>query len=283
MNQILVEDEDVDGLRASLAEHDSFDQVALAQRLEKHELLEMRRVSALLYKRNKRWEQSIALSKQDAQVKDAVDTAAESGDAALAEGLLSFFLGKGDKSSFGATLFTCYKLVRPDVALELAWRHRAVDFVMPFVIQVRAGGGEPRVRAPTSCPRTAQFLRDTTTKIAELERRTKPKEGEDAGSHEAAAAAGVHLGGGLPPFGTAMLAIADSAYNPSYPGQGGLPPPGAYGGGLPPPGAYGGGMPPPGMGYGGGLPPPGAGYGGGLPPPGYGGGLPPPGYGGGMY
>ena len=30
----------------------------------------------------------------------------------------------------------CYDLVRPDVALELAWRHNAMDFAMPFVVQV---------------------------------------------------------------------------------------------------------------------------------------------------
>jgi clathrin heavy chain len=136
LNSLLIDEEDIDGLRTSIADYDNFDQIALAQRLEKHELLECRRVAALLYKKNKRWEQAIALSKQDAQYKDAIDTAAESGDANLAEGLLTYFVGKKDKESFGATLFTCYRLIRADVALELAWRHRITDFVMPFMIQV---------------------------------------------------------------------------------------------------------------------------------------------------
>ncbi|KAJ6240635.1 clathrin heavy chain [Anaeramoeba flamelloides] len=29
----------------------------------------------------------------------------------------------------------CYDIIRPDVALELAWRFNIVDFAMPFLIQ----------------------------------------------------------------------------------------------------------------------------------------------------
>jgi len=99
VNQLLVEEEDVEGLRASIDAHPNFDQVGLAQRLEKHELLELRRIAALLYKKNKRWEASIALSKQDSQFKDAIDTASASKEQGLAEALLNFFVQKGDKSA----------------------------------------------------------------------------------------------------------------------------------------------------------------------------------------
>lgn len=57
-------------------------------------------------------------------VKDAIDTAAESGDSSLAEDLLSFFVNIGDKECFCAALYTCYQLIRPDVAMELAWRNK---------------------------------------------------------------------------------------------------------------------------------------------------------------
>lgn len=30
----------------------------------------------------------------------------------------------------------CYDLLRPDVILELAWRHKITDFAMPYMIQV---------------------------------------------------------------------------------------------------------------------------------------------------
>lgn len=57
-------------------------------------------------------------------LQDAIDTAAESGDTSLAEELLSFFVNIGDKECFCAALYTCYSLIRPDVAMELAWRNK---------------------------------------------------------------------------------------------------------------------------------------------------------------
>lgn len=44
-------------------------QVALAQRIEKHELLEFRRISAYVYKKNRRFQQSVGLSKNDKMYK----------------------------------------------------------------------------------------------------------------------------------------------------------------------------------------------------------------------
>ena len=70
--------------------------------------------------------------------KDAIDTAAASGDRRLAEDLLRYFVSDGDnvdRECFAACLFTCYDLISADVALELAWRHRITDYVMPFIVQ----------------------------------------------------------------------------------------------------------------------------------------------------
>ena len=65
LNQILIEEEDYAGLRASIDAYDNFDNIALAQQLEKHELLEFRRISAYLFKGNNRWKQSVELCKKD--------------------------------------------------------------------------------------------------------------------------------------------------------------------------------------------------------------------------
>ena len=92
LNDHYIAEEDFEALRVSIDEHDNFDQILLAQKIEKHELLEFRRISAYVYKRNKRWSQSIALSKQDKMYKDAIDTAAESKDVDLAEDLIRFFV-----------------------------------------------------------------------------------------------------------------------------------------------------------------------------------------------
>jgi len=107
----------------------------LAQQIENHELLEFRRISAYLYKLNKRWEKSIELSKADTLWQDSMETAAESKSQDLAENLLYYFVDRKEKECFSAALFTCYELIRPDVVLELAWRFGLTDFAMPFMIQ----------------------------------------------------------------------------------------------------------------------------------------------------
>ena len=65
LNGLLIEEEDFQGLRTSIDAFDNFDNIALAQRLEKHELIEFRRIAAYLYKGNNRWKQSVELCKKD--------------------------------------------------------------------------------------------------------------------------------------------------------------------------------------------------------------------------
>ncbi|XP_019489711.1 PREDICTED: clathrin heavy chain 2, partial [Hipposideros armiger] len=136
LNHLLTEEEDYQGLRASIDAYDNFDNIALAQRLEKHQLIEFRRIAAYLYKGNNRWAQSVELCKKDHLYKDAMQHAAESRDAELAEKLLQWFLEEGKQECFAACLFTCYDLLPPDVVLELAWRHNLMDLAMPYFIQV---------------------------------------------------------------------------------------------------------------------------------------------------
>lgn len=62
--------------------------------------------------------------------------ACESRDTELAEDVLAWFLEIGKPECFGACLYTCYDLLRPDVILELAWRHNILDFAMPYLVQV---------------------------------------------------------------------------------------------------------------------------------------------------
>jgi len=135
VNELFLAEEKYKQLRESITAYDKFDQIALAQKLEGHELLEFRRISAHLYKLNKRYEKSIDLSKADSLWADAMETAAESKNQDLAESLLYFFVNRGERECFAACLFTCYELIRPDVVLELAWRNGLNDFAMPFVIQ----------------------------------------------------------------------------------------------------------------------------------------------------
>uniref|UniRef100_A0A2K5V2Y9 Clathrin heavy chain n=1 Tax=Macaca fascicularis TaxID=9541 RepID=A0A2K5V2Y9_MACFA len=136
LNYLLTEEEDYQGLRASIDAYDNFDNISLAQRLEKHQLMEFRRIAAYLYKGNNWWAQSVELCKKDHLYKDAMQHAAESRDAELAQKLLQWFLEEGKRECFAASLFTCYDLLHPDMVLELAWRHNLVDLAMPYFIQV---------------------------------------------------------------------------------------------------------------------------------------------------
>jgi len=135
LNELYIEDEDYDSLRKSIDKFKNFNMIALAQKLASHELLEFRRISAYVYRCNRKWVQSIELSKGDRMWKDCIDTANESCDAEIIEKLLRFFCEKSEKECFCATLYTCYAHISPDVVLELGWINGYHDFIMPFIIQ----------------------------------------------------------------------------------------------------------------------------------------------------
>jgi clathrin heavy chain len=158
LNNLLMEEEDFQGLRNSIDAYDNFDNIILAQRLEKHDLIEFRRISAYLYKGNNRWKQAVELCKADRLYKDAMSYASESKQIELAEDLISWFLDEKLYECFGACLFQCYDLLRSDVIMELAWRHNIMDFAMPFMIQT---------------------MREMTTKIEKLEEAEKIRSVQD--------------------------------------------------------------------------------------------------------
>lgn len=118
-NDLLIEEEDADTLRASIDGFSNYDAISLARRLEKHELLEFRRLAAHLYKKQNRFDQSIALSKEDQLFRDAIETASVSGDASVAEELISYFVSVGNKEAFAAMTFACFDVIREDGELDV--------------------------------------------------------------------------------------------------------------------------------------------------------------------
>lgn len=169
--------------------------IALASKLASHELLEFRRISAYVYRRNKKWSQSIDLSKNDRMWKDCIDTADESADAEIIEGLLRFFCETSEKECFCAALYTCFTHISPDVAMELAWVNGYHHFVMPFVIQT---------------------FRRTHMRLKALEERTAPPKEDDNAQD---AIAGTY--GNLPGFGSGVLMIENGGMSMPPP-QGGI-------------------------------------------------------------
>lgn len=221
LNGIYVEEEDYDRLRESIDLHDNFDQIGLAQKVEKHELLEFRRIAAYIYKKAGRWRQSVALSKKDNLYKDAMETSSQSGDRELAEELLVYFVEQGKKECFASCLFTCYDLIRPDVALELAWMNNMIDFSFPYLLQ---------------------FIREYTTKVDELvkdklenlqEVKSKEKEEKDLVAQQNMYAQLLPLALPAPPM--PGMGGGMGGFQPGMGGMG-MPPMPAYG--MPPMGGY---------------------------------------------
>lgn len=192
-NQLLIEEEDYDALRTSIDNYGEFDNIALAQQLEKHELLEFRRIAAHLFKKNKRWQQSLDLSKQDKLYKDAMQTAADSRESSVAEDLLSYFVQSNMTDCFAATLFTCYDLLKPDVVLELAWRNGYIDFAMPYVIQV-VKEYTSKVLSVVGGPRRAMLI-GRCTKVDYLDDKNKEREAKEAHAESQQASQPI-IGGG---------------------------------------------------------------------------------------
>lgn len=165
---LLIEEEDFETLRVSIDGYDNFDVIALASRLQNHDLLEFRRLAAHLYKKSERWEESIALSKTDKLFRDAIETAAVSRQTSVAEELLSYWVDIGHKECVTATLYACFDTVRPDVVEEMSWRHGLNDFVMPWRLQWQRDQAT-KMRA------LEQAVKDLSSKQS-----SKEKEEEDA-------------------------------------------------------------------------------------------------------
>ncbi|KAH8648930.1 hypothetical protein BGZ60DRAFT_422610 [Tricladium varicosporioides] len=138
INDLLIEEEDYKTLRDSVENYDNYDPVDLAQRLERHDLVFFRQIAANIYRKNKRWEKSIALSKQDKLFKDAIETAAMSGKSDVVEELLRYFVDIGSRECYVGMLYACYDLIPIHVVMEISWRHGLTDFTMPFMINYLA-------------------------------------------------------------------------------------------------------------------------------------------------
>ena len=120
-------------MKTSILKYSAYDQLSLAKKIENHPLLEFKRISALVYRKNKKYAESIEISKKLNFFKDAIDTALESGKEQYVNDLLRFFAERKDKESFAACLYTCYEFIKPDVAMELGWRYGMTEMCMPFL------------------------------------------------------------------------------------------------------------------------------------------------------
>lgn len=135
-HDLLIEELDYKALRVSVDSYDRYDAIDLAQRLEKHDLIFFRQIAAHLFRKNKKWSKSIALSKEDRLWKDVIATAAASERADVAQDVVKYFVDIGNRECFVAALYACYELLRSDYIMELGWRHGLENYTMPYRINL---------------------------------------------------------------------------------------------------------------------------------------------------
>ncbi|KAH8740767.1 clathrin heavy chain [Cryptosporidium ryanae] len=125
----------VDKLMKLITTCDNYDQASLSIRLEKHPVNELRKIAVSLLNKNSNYKQALSICQKEMLIDEAILVVYKSGNPALIEELLEFLLINDKKDNFIACLYTCYEYLRPDVILELAWKHNCLDITVPYFIQ----------------------------------------------------------------------------------------------------------------------------------------------------
>lgn len=137
-HDLLIEEEDYKSLRSAIESESSnrFNSLDLAERLENHELVFFRQISATLYTKNKKYGKSISILKNDKLWSDLIKTVSISKSTKLAHELLDYFVETGNHECFVALLYSSYSLIEFDYVLELAWLHDLSNFIKPYEISI---------------------------------------------------------------------------------------------------------------------------------------------------
>lgn len=136
LNGLYLESYNFEQLKQSIMKFDSIDSLSLAKNIEGLDNTEFRRISMLIYRKNKKFKESIEICLAEGLYKEAIESAAESKDQKIVEALLSKFAKDGKGQWFTICCYYCYEQLRPDVVMELAWVYDLKDFGMPFFIQL---------------------------------------------------------------------------------------------------------------------------------------------------
>ena len=137
-HDLLIEEEDYKSLRASIENeaNDRFNSLDLAERLENHDIIFFRSISATLYTKNKKYTKAISILKNDKLWSDLIKTAAASQLTKIAHELLRYFVETGNRECFVALLYCCYDTVEYHYVLELLWLNDLSNFIKPYEISV---------------------------------------------------------------------------------------------------------------------------------------------------
>ncbi|RKP29280.1 clathrin heavy chain [Metschnikowia bicuspidata] len=137
-HDILIEEEDYKSLRSFIENeaNNRFNSLDLAERLENHDLIFFRQISATLFTKNKKFVKAISILKNDKLWPDLIKTVALSQSTKLAHETLDYFVETGNHECFVALLYVAYGLIKYDYVMELSWLHDLGTFIKPYEISI---------------------------------------------------------------------------------------------------------------------------------------------------
>ncbi|CAK7913259.1 clathrin heavy chain [[Candida] anglica] len=137
-HDLLIEEEDYKSLKSSIENESNnrFNSLDLAERLENHDIIFFRSISATLYSKNKKYTKAISILKNDKLWADLIKTAAVSKSTKISHELLDYFVETGNRECFVAMLYSCYETIEYDYVLELSWLHDLGNFIKPYEISI---------------------------------------------------------------------------------------------------------------------------------------------------
>jgi clathrin heavy chain len=208
LNGLYLESCNFESLKESIMKFDSIDSLSLAKNIEGLENAEFRRISMLIYRKNKKFKESIQICLSEGLFKEAIESAAESKDQTIVEALLKKFAKDKRGQWFTICCYYCYEQLRPDVVMELAWAYDLKDFGMPFFIQL---------------------FSDISTNLESVKKKHEEREQKEKEKNEREAQRPIEIGG----IGGGMINSLGGAYmltNNSYNGGNAEPDYSALGG-----------------------------------------------------
>lgn len=165
LNAMYVEEENFVALRHSVETYNNFDAEELSRKLETMERVEFRNIALALHRRNKRYSHAIEVAKKNELYDAAIETAAESGDPALVDQLLDFFV-QDYPDCFVACLYACNDLVTPAAVMQKAWLNGRMEMAMPYMIQSMQNYQEKVDRLERTLQETQQTTKDVVRRAS---------------------------------------------------------------------------------------------------------------------
>lgn len=121
-------------LKQSILNYDSIDSIQLAKEMTNSNNQELKKISSIIFRKNKKFKESIEISLENEEYEDAIVTAQQSNKESLVNNLLNVLAKKNLKHFYSLALLRCYDCIQIEIVMELMWKYDLYKFSMPFII-----------------------------------------------------------------------------------------------------------------------------------------------------